>query len=83
MFPSNGQVYSQLCGRVVGYQKGSPDGVDDTLTPGSDNFNIDSYYVDGVSLKYMDHLLIKHIWTFMGSIQEIPLDLNQFYLSML
>ena len=29
-FPSNGISYSQVCGRVVGYQYGSPDAVDHT-----------------------------------------------------
>ena len=69
MFPSNGQVYSQVCGRVVGYQRGTTDAVDDTLEPGSHNYNIDSHYVDDVSLTrgLSPH---EHIWTFMAGLQE-------------
>ncbi len=54
-FPSNGISYSEVCGRVVGYQFGSPD----ALAHGSNN--IDSYYVDGVSIT--QGYPRKHVWT--------------------
>ena len=38
-FPSNGINYSQVCGRVVGYQYGFPDAVNG----GSQHHNINSY----------------------------------------
>ena len=46
-YPSNGISYSQICGRVVGYQYGSTDAVDTVYGNISD---INSYYVDGVSI---------------------------------
>uniref|UniRef100_A0A1X7T0C5 Uncharacterized protein n=1 Tax=Amphimedon queenslandica TaxID=400682 RepID=A0A1X7T0C5_AMPQE len=42
-FPSNGISYSQVCGRVVGYQYGSPDAAD----PRPIINDINSHYVDG------------------------------------
>ena len=42
-FPSNGISYSQVCGRVVGYQYRTPDA-------SSNHNDINSYYVDGVSI---------------------------------
>ena len=42
-FPSNGISYSQICGRVTGYQYGTPDAVNPIN-------NINSYYIDGVSI---------------------------------
>ena len=49
-FPSNGISYSQVCGRVVGYQYVSPNAVDTTIGGTSSHNNINSYYVDGVSI---------------------------------
>uniref|UniRef100_A0A1X7TF79 Fucolectin tachylectin-4 pentraxin-1 domain-containing protein n=1 Tax=Amphimedon queenslandica TaxID=400682 RepID=A0A1X7TF79_AMPQE len=45
-FPSNGISYSQVCGRVVGYQYASTDAVDSTTGTNAHN-DINSYYVDG------------------------------------
>ena len=63
-FSSNGISYSQICGRVVGYQYGSPDAVYQR----SNINNINSYYVDGISLTRGSPR--QHIWTFMASRQE-------------
>ena len=43
-FPSNGISYSQVCGRVVGYQYGSTDGVKENVN------DLNSIYLDGVSI---------------------------------
>ena len=43
-FPSNGISYSQICGRVTGYQYRDTDAVSESVN------NINSYYVDGVSI---------------------------------
>ena len=63
-FPSNGISYSQVCGRVVGYQYGSPD----AIAEGANHDNINSYYVDGISLTRGSPR--QHIWTLMASLQE-------------
>ena len=57
-FPSYGISYSQVCGRVTGYQYGLTDGVQ------SGNTNINSPYVDGVSITRGSPR--KHVWTLMA-----------------
>ena len=66
-FPSNITSYTQVCGRVTGYQKGSPDAVD---SRGPQDINQE--YVDGVSISRGNPR--KHVWTFMAALQE-----NSFY----
>ena len=60
-FPSYSISYSQVCGRVYGYQKGSPDAF-------LHSTNINSYYVDGISITRGNPR--KHVWTHVGSLQE-------------
>ena len=55
-FSSGNIEYSQVCGKVIGYQFGSPDG-----TVGSD---INGYYIDGISLTHGSPR--KHIWSFIS-----------------
>ena len=66
-FPSNGIRYSEVCGRVVGYEYGSPDAVDNTIGPTQHN-DINSFYVDGVSITYGTPR--RHIWTLMAGLSE-------------
>ena len=79
-FPSNGINYSQVCGKLVGYQYGTTDamyaGVHQFEEPyGSklapERFNINSYYVDGISLTHGSPR--QHIWTFMAGLIEASL----------
>ena len=63
-FPSNGISYSQVCGRVVGYQWGSSDAV----YPHHNHNNINSYYVDGVSITR--GFPRQHVWTLMAGLNE-------------
>ena len=63
MLSTQGIQYSQVCGRIIGYQKGQPQAF----------FNsgwrtIDDRYVDGVSLTYGSPR--QHIWTFANALQE-------------
>ena len=59
-FPSY-SYYSQVCGRVVGYQYTSPDAIDTVYGTGHNDINI--HYIDGISLTHgSPH---QHIWTFM------------------
>ena len=55
-FPSGNFKYSKVCGRVIGYQQGIPDGGYGT------NNNINSQYADGISLTH--GYPRNHIWTF-------------------
>ena len=67
--------YTQVCGRVVGYQYASPDAIQHAQweNPGKylggtdpKHNDINSTYVDGISLTHgSPH---QHIWTFMGGL---------------
>ena len=64
-FPTNGIGYTQICGRVKGYQKGSTD----AIYPNSQHNNINSYYLDGVSIT-RGHPR-EHIWSFIGGVFSV------------
>ena len=65
-FPSNGISYSQVCGRVVGYQYASTDAVDNIITGPESHNDINSYYVDGVSITRGSPR--QHVWTLMAGV---------------
>ena len=67
-FPTNGISYSEVCGRVTGYQFNSPDGVSPAFISLSEHNDINSYYVDGVSITRGSPR--QHVWTFMGGLLE-------------
>ena len=61
-FPSNNISYSQVCGRVVGYQYDSPEAISNAT--GANRNDLNSYYVDGVSITRGSPR--QHIWTLMA-----------------
>ena len=64
-YDSESYVYSNVCGRITGYQYSSPDAgnhVSFNPTPGN---AINEPYVDGVSITYGNPR--QHIWSFYGS----------------
>ena len=61
-FPSNGISYSQVCGRVIGYQVGTTDAVGIGHNRGNGGLN--SYYVDGISITRGSPRV--HVWTAMA-----------------
>ncbi len=65
-YPSYGVKYSEICGRVRGYQYNSPDALYDYHSIGENDIN--SPYVDGVSLTRGNPR--KHVWTFIAGINE-------------
>ena len=65
MFPTQGIQYSQVCGRIIGYQFGQP-----SAFAASRWYTINDAYVDGVSLTYGSPR--QHIWTFANELQEAP-----------
>ena len=67
-FPSNGISYSQVCGRVTGYQYYTPDAVDNYYIPNSNHHDLNSYYVDGVSITHGSPR--HHVWTLLASSYE-------------
>ena len=64
---STGGSYTQVCGRMIGYQVGSTSAFWGFLTSGR---NIDSTYVEGVSLTHGTIGARQHIWTFAAGIEE-------------
>ena len=67
IFPSNGKLYSRVCGRVNAYQKGSTNGLDHSFTYST---SLEGMYVDGVSLTHGAPGSRQHIWTFVASAYE-------------
>ena len=74
-FPSYGISYTQVCGRVVGYQYATPDAIQRAQWENPQKYlggtdpkhnNINSAYVDGVSLTH--GFPRQHIWTFMAGL---------------
>ena len=61
-FPSRDIKYSQVCGKVIGYQYNSPDGA-------NSGRNIDTYYIDGISLTHGSPR--KHIWSLISGFSSI------------
>ena len=61
-FPSYSISYSQVCGRVIGYQYGTPNAIEPY-----GGYNINAAYVDGISITCGNPR--KHIWTFMAALQ--------------
>ena len=67
MFSTSGVEYTKVCGKILAYQFSSPDAFgDDGRGPNPD---IDSNYVDGVSLTH-GHTPRNHIWTFAAALDE-------------
>ena len=65
-FRSNGYAYTEVCGRITGYQHGSPGAGTHFRyrpTPGDE---INEPYLDGVSITYGTPR--KHIWSLYGSV---------------
>ena len=74
-FPSYGISYTQVCGKVVGYQYASPDAIQHGEWKNPQKYlggidpkhnNINSAYVDGISLTRGSPR--QHIWTFMAGL---------------
>ena len=66
VFPVQGVQYSRVCGKIIGYQQGSPDAFW-AYNHGGQTI-IDYYYVDGISLTHGSPR--KHIWTFAAALHE-------------
>ena len=60
--------YSKVCGRIIAYQVGSPDGFHSSR-------DIDSIYLDGVSLTH-GMSPRKHIWSFVSTYSEAATDVS-------
>ena len=72
VFPTYGINYTQICGRVTGYQYASPDAVDTRFRTASIHNNLNSYYADGVSITRGSPR--QHVWTFMAGVRDSSYD---------
>ena len=68
MFPTQGIQYSQVCGRIIGYQVGAPQAFLLENDDSPQTVTIDGPYVDGLSLTYGNPR--QHIWTFANALDE-------------
>ena len=68
VFNLNGIRYTNVCGKVIGYQQRSPDGMG--RYSGNQGLTIDDTYMDGVSLTHGSEPR-KHIWTFVAALHEV------------
>ena len=57
--------YSKVCGRVIGYQYGSPDAFS------SYDPNLNETYMDGISITHIHGTQCTHIWSYVAGISEI------------
>ena len=73
-FPSNGISYSQVCGRVVGYQYGSPDAVRHGR---SNHNNLNGVYIDGVSITRGSPR--QHVWTLIAGYTQFKSESTPYY----
>ena len=67
VLPVEGVQYSQVCGKIIGYQQKTPDAFGPYIDLGQTT--IDHYYVDGISITYGNSPR-KHIWTFTAAAHE-------------
>ena len=66
-FPSNGISYSQICGRVTGYQYGHTDGLHSSR-------GIDSSYLEGISITRGSPR--QHVWTLISGYSQLSTSSN-------
>ncbi len=64
---STGQPYSHVCGRVIGFQRGSTDAF---YTSINSNRGLEDAYIDGMSLTHGAEGSRQHIWSFAAAQSE-------------
>ena len=67
VFPVQGVEYTQVCGKIIGYQQSSTDAFDRII---SGQNMPDTNYVDGISMTHGKNPR-KHIWTFAAALHSI------------
>ena len=71
MFPSGGQQYSRVCGRVNGYQQGTTDAFGWAIEGPPQT--LEDAYVDGISLTHGPASSRQHIWSFASGVDQANL----------
>ena len=70
LYPTN-QQYSRVCGRVIGYQFGTPDGFSHFSV---NEVSLDQGYMDGISITYGEPR--HHIWSYVAGVHETNPNIN-------
>ena len=69
-FSPHSTAYSKVCGRIIGYQDGSPSGFTTTRYPSNyAGSSIEGPYLEGVSVTH-GRTPRKHIWSFANALEE-------------
>ena len=66
-YSTNRLLYTQVCGRINGYQFLTPNAFNSSV---AGNIGLDSWYVDGVSLTHGPPGSRTHVWTFVNAYYE-------------
>ena len=66
VFNTSGILYNRVCGRIIGYQFGTPEAFQ-AYRNNPRNYNLNNNYVDGISVTYRQGGRRRHIWTFVGA----------------
>ena len=77
-FNLHGIRYTHVCGKIIGYQQGTPDAFGPYWWGkyhNNHNLTIDQKYVEGISLTH-GHNPRKHIWTFAAALDEVQKNYN-------
>ena len=72
-FPTNGLSYTQICGKVIGYQYASTDAIDPRLYINrfdDEHNNLNSYYLDGVSITRGGSPR-EHVWSLISGFYSV------------
>ena len=68
IFPTHGQQYSRVCGKIIAYQQSHPSAFRPYIQ--RKDLTLNDSYVDGVSLTCGPGLLRQHIWTFAAAYSD-------------
>ena len=73
-YTTGSEQYDQVCGRIIGYQIGTPNAFGGNGVIGAPQ-SIDTYFLDGVSVTH--GFPRQHIWSFAGGLQEVTFTYSQ------
>ena len=68
IFPLHVRSYSEVCGRIIAYQKGTTDAFHNSVSAGYTS--IEAAYLDGVSLTHGRAGSRQHIWSFAAALYD-------------
>ena len=77
-FSTNGIAYNKVCGKIIAYEEGDPDGMCPYIGRYSDGLihTIEEVYLDGVSITHGTPR--QHIWSFIAALPEYFIDSGVF-----